>query len=67
MSSITENRPFLYSVLMASGAVLTLITRFIPDICDQFEVVPFPYDVRHKKILFTLAQTNILCSFSFRK
>lgn len=45
MQSITENRPFFYSILMASAAVFTLVTRFAPDLCDQFEVVPFPAEV----------------------
>lgn len=48
MQSITENKPFFYSILVAAGAVFAMVTRCLPDLCDQFEVVPFPSEVLNK-------------------
>jgi len=53
MESISENRPFFYSIIVAGSAVVALVTRMLPDLCDQFEVVPFPYEFQ-KSMLFAL-------------
>lgn len=45
MESISENRPFFYSIVVSCSAVVALVTRFLPDLCEQFEVVPIPYEV----------------------
>lgn len=51
MESISENRPFFYSVLMSFTAVVCLVTRFLPDLCEQFEVVPIPYELQKSMLL----------------
>lgn len=61
MQSITENRPFFYSILVASGAVTALVTRCLPDVADQFEVVPFPPEVR--RFLLFRFRRQILSTF----
>lgn len=52
MESISENRPFFYSIIVSCSAVVALVTRCLPDLCEQFEVVPIPYEVlKDQKIL----------------
>jgi hypothetical protein len=69
MESITENKPFFYSIMVASSAVVALVTRFMPDLCDQFEVVPFPYEVRYLQFIdfihILLKYCPIIQLFSF--
>ncbi|ODM96004.1 Manganese-transporting ATPase 13A1 [Orchesella cincta] len=55
MESISENKPFFYSVLMSFTAVVCLITRFMPDLCEQFEVVPIPYELQKSMLLVFVA------------
>jgi len=51
MESITENKSFFYSILVASGAVICLISRVIPEFNEQFEIVPIPAEVKSLNLL----------------
>lgn len=66
MQSITENRAFFYSILGASGVVVLLVTRIAPDLCDTFEVVPFPPEVSSEHIKANLAIITKISLYSSR-
>jgi len=61
MESVTENKPFFYSILMATGAVVCLISRVIPDFNEQFEIVPIPAELQ--KSMFALLAMDVVGSF----
>jgi len=71
MQSITENRPFFYSILVASSAVIALVTRCLPDLADQFEVVPFPAEFQRTMLItfvgdvFGAFLTDRICMWLF--
>lgn len=45
MESLKENKPLLYSILFSAGAVVVLAARLMPELSDQFQIVPFEPDV----------------------
>lgn len=69
MESISENRPFFYSIVVSCCAVVALITRLVPDLCEQFEVVPIPYEVisvpNFLQLVFCGDMLHILTTFLF--
>jgi len=61
MESITENKPFFYSIVMSSFAVIGLVTRSFPEFNEQFEIVPIPYELQ--KTMLTLLFLDIIGAF----
>lgn len=51
MCSLFENKPLLYSITGSFGLVTLLITGAMPELSEQFSIVPFPVEV------------NFLCVF----
>jgi hypothetical protein len=51
MVSITENKPFFYSIVIAGCAVVGLVTRSIPEFNEQFEIVPIPSEVKFLNVM----------------
>jgi len=60
MVSITENKPFFYSIVMAGFAVIGLVTRAVPDFNEQFEIVPIPENLQ-KSVLTLLGLDVVGC------
>lgn len=46
MEGLTENKPLLYSLMMAGGAIIALASGLLPDVAHQFEIVEFTTEVR---------------------
>lgn len=66
MESLKENRPLLYSILFSAGAVVVLASRLMPELSDQFQIVPFEDDVKRKRFLsrlFVVVELLILTFF----
>ncbi|XP_048587357.1 endoplasmic reticulum transmembrane helix translocase isoform X2 [Nematostella vectensis] len=42
MESLLENKPLTYSLLASTGFVVCMVTGSVPELTDQFEIVPFP-------------------------
>jgi cation-transporting ATPase 13A1 len=61
MESITENKPFFYSIMMSSFAVIGLVTRSFPEFNDQFEIVPIPYELQ--KTMLALLFLDVIGAF----
>ena len=45
MESLKNNKPLLYSLLFSAGAILSLASGVVPEMSEQFEIVPFPDEV----------------------
>jgi len=45
MEGVFENKPFFYSIVGSSCAVIALVTRIMPELNETFEVVPIPNEV----------------------
>lgn len=46
MESLFNNKPLLYSLAFSGTAITGLASGVIPDIADQFEIVPLPTEVK---------------------
>ena len=46
MESLLDNKALLYSLMASGGFVLCMITGSVPEINQQFEIVPFPPKVK---------------------
>ena len=42
MESLLDNRALLYSLLASAGFLVCMVTGFVPEINQQFEIVSFP-------------------------
>lgn len=45
MESLFNNKPLLYSLAFSGTAITALASGVVPDIADQFEIVPLPIEV----------------------
>ena len=45
MEGLTENKPLLYSLVMAGIAIVCLASGLLPDVAQQFEIVEFSVEV----------------------
>ena len=45
MESITQNRPFFYSMVFSGTAVVIITLGLMPELNDQFEIVSIPPEV----------------------
>jgi hypothetical protein len=45
MESLVENKALLYSLLSTAGFIAVLALGWVPELCEQFGVVDFPYEV----------------------
>lgn len=61
MESLFNNKPLLYSLAFSCTAITALASGVVPDIADQFEIVPLPTEVRPVDrfcfLLFSLKKT----------
>ncbi|KAL4715211.1 hypothetical protein ACJJTC_012258 [Scirpophaga incertulas] len=46
MEGLRDNKPLLFSIMVASGTVLVLAAGILPDFSNMFEIVYFPPDYR---------------------
>ena len=46
MESLFENKPLLYSLMVAGSAIVCLALGILPDLSNQFEIVEFTPEVR---------------------
>ena len=46
MVGLTENKPLLYSLIMAGSMVMLLASGAFPSLCVWLEIVEFPSEVR---------------------
>ena len=46
MESLRENKPLLYSLMIAGGAIVALSSGLIPELQQQFELVELEPEVR---------------------
>lgn len=54
MESLFNNKPLLYSLAFSCTAITALASGVVPDIADQFEIVPLPTEVTPvRQILFS--------------
>lgn len=61
MESITENKPFFYSLLVSSTAVIVMVTRVFPDFNEQFEIVPIPQKLQN--LMLVLLSADVVGAF----
>ena len=59
MESLFENKPLLYSLMVAGSAIVCLALGILPDLSNQFEIVEFTPEVRlhtctHKHVAMLL-------------
>lgn len=54
MESLFNNKPLLYSLAFSCTAITALASGVVPDIADQFEIVPLPTEVRPVRFCFLL-------------
>lgn len=45
MESLFNNKPLLYSLAFSGISITALASGVVPDIADQFEIVPLPIEV----------------------
>lgn len=45
MESLFNNKPLLYSLAFSCTAIIALASGIVPDIAEQFEIVPLPEEV----------------------
>jgi len=46
MESLAKNKPLLYSLSASAIAIALLSSGMLPELAAQFELVPFPTEVR---------------------
>lgn len=64
MESISQNRPFFYSTIFAGTAVVILTLGAMPELNEQFEIVPIPAEVRRDYKLFA-PSLQYFCGFTY--
>ena len=45
MESLFNNKPLLYSLAVSGSAIVALASGVVPELCEQFELVPLPTEV----------------------
>ncbi|XP_067057939.1 endoplasmic reticulum transmembrane helix translocase-like isoform X1 [Acropora muricata] len=60
MESLLDNRALLYSLLASAGFLVCMVTGFVPEINQQFEIVSFPPKFRETFIQVLLADFAIV-------
>ncbi|CEF64712.1 Cation-transporting P-type ATPase family and Cation-transporting P-type ATPase, subfamily V and P-type ATPase, A domain and HAD-like domain and P-type ATPase, cytoplasmic domain N-containing protein [Strongyloides ratti] len=65
MESIFENKPFLYSLILALSVIFIFASNLLPIMSNFFEVVQFPSDFKNKLIIILFG--NITTCFIIDK
>lgn len=71
MESLFNNKPLLYSLAFSCTAITALASGVVPDIADQFEIVPLPTEFRNTVLQILAADIggsfiiDRVCSYLF--
>ncbi|KAK3087866.1 hypothetical protein FSP39_011689 [Pinctada imbricata] len=73
MESLFNNKPLLYSLAVSGSAIVALASGVVPELCEQFELVPLPNEFRMTVLqvlaadIFGAFIIDRICSFLFGK